>query len=511
MNKNKIILAILVFSLLIASGCKKDYLTTKPTDSIPAEDLSSELLVSLLNGQHNLFNSRMAGILTNHAQWGNKALDLSEDIMASDIIVTSSNFEWFVYHYQMVSTSASTYWMPYNIWTYCYRIINNSNIIIEAVDINEDPAISQEVLDNLKGQALAYRAWAYHKLIISFSHNIKFIEANPQFNRGVPLYVKSISDEATHIGRGTATEIYDQINDDISLAIELLESSGNAVGEGKANITANVAHGLASRFALVQEEWQDAIEHAAAARSGYPLMGEDELKSGLGSRNIGEFMWCSTQTTDEYNQKGILCFISWMDHECPGYSNAGAFRMITSDLYSKIDDTDIRKNWWLANPGSGLPTRIQNKFKVVDQSGFDFDNVYMRAAEMYLNEAEAQFQNGNEAAAKDLLTELVITRNPNYDISTLSGDNLLNEIYIQRRIELWAEGFGFQDVRRRQHDLEKLTTSGNHNRALANGADRYDIASDRLFIPANDPKLLFKIPQNEIDNNNAMTGADQNP
>ncbi len=511
MNKNKIILAILVTALLIASGCKKEYLTTKPTDRIPAEDLSSELLSSLLTGQHGLFNSRMANILTNHAQWGNKALDLSEDIMGPDIVVTSSNFEWFVYHYQMVSTSAANYWMPYNIWTYCYRIINGSNMIIEAVDINEDPAITQEQLDNLKGQALAYRAWAYHKLIVCFSHNIKYIEANPQFNRGVPLYLLSISDEATHVGRGTATEIYDQINKDINLSVELLERSGNALGDGKSNVTANVAHGLASRFALVQENWQDAIDHAVAARSGYPLMGEDELKSGLGSRNIGEFLWCSTQTTDEYNQKGILCYISWMDQNCPGYANAGAFRMITSDLYSKIDDDDIRKTWWLANSGGTLPTRIQNKFLVEDPTGFDYDNVYMRSAEMYLNEAEAQFQNGNEGAARDVLSELVQTRFANYDISSLSGNNLLNEIYIQRRIELWGEGFAFQDVLRRHQDLEKLTTSGNHNRALANGASRYSIASDRVFIPANDPKLLFKIPQNEIDNNDAMTGADQNP
>lgn len=72
---------------------------------------------------------------------------------------------------------------------------------------------------------------------------------------------------------------------------------------------------------------------------------------------------------------------------------------------------------------------------------------WMRCSEMVLTEAEAEFMMGHEGLAKAALTELNQNRIPGYVCKT-SGNELLEEIRLTRRIELWGEGFNFSDLKR---------------------------------------------------------------
>ncbi len=91
---------------------------------------------------------------------------------------------------------------------------------------------------------------------------------------------------------------------------------------------------------------------------------------------------------------------------------------------------------------------------------------YMRASEMCLIEAEAAYHNGDEAVAKACLTEINSKRIDGYTCST-SGEALLNEIRLSRRLELWGEGHGFTDFKRWNLPMERRAwvegdpTSGN--------------------------------------------------
>ena len=124
------------------------------------------------------------------------------------------------------------------------------------------------------------------------------------------------------------------------------------------------------------------------------------------------------------------------------------------------------------------------------------DVPYMRAAEMYLIEAEA-LSYTNETAAKQVLLTLAQNRDPNYTLSTNIGAALKNEIYIQRRIELWGEGFRFYDLKRLNQPLDR--TGANHDPALVG----------QLFeVPAGDNRWQWQIPQDEINSNPLV---EQNP
>lgn len=92
------------------------------------------------------------------------------------------------------------------------------------------------------------------------------------------------------------------------------------------------------------------------------------------------------------------------------------------------------------------PFGVQNKFWSERPYG-NMAMPWMRASEMALTEAEAYYMLGQEGQAKAALNEVQSKRIPGYS-STASGEALLNEIKVSRRIELWGEGFAFLDLKR---------------------------------------------------------------
>ena len=87
---------------------------------------------------------------------------------------------------------------------------------------------------------------------------------------------------------------------------------------------------------------------------------------------------------------------------------------------------------------------------------------YMRGAEMLLIEAEAACHNGDNATAVNCLKELMAKRDPNYTIPATSGTALLDEVKLQRRLELWGEGFNWFDYKRWDEVIEFKTFDKNN-------------------------------------------------
>ena len=95
---------------------------------------------------------------------------------------------------------------------------------------------------------------------------------------------------------------------------------------------------------------------------------------------------------------------------------------------------------------------------------------------MYLNEAEALARLGRNSEAQQALFDLIITRDPAYTKSSNTGDALVEEILLQRRIELWGEGFRYFDLKRMNLPLDRSkpailpdgsTQATNHNASWA--------------------------------------------
>lgn len=484
MKLNYKIIAALALLIVVGIGCKKSYLDTAPTDSVSDENVFETTTAAYvaINGIHSLM---ITDKLYNnqHDNFGIKAYDLNEDMMGNDMVGTGDSYDWFDIAYKYLWTESATYRGPYQKWIFFYRIVNNANLILDQIDNAQGP---DDEKNDIKGQALAYRAFAYLRLTDDFQQTYFGNENKP----GVPLYTEG-STVTSGAGRGTLQQNFDQMRTDIEDAVELLKTA--KIHSQKSHISVATARGIAARIYLATHEWGKAKEHAMLAYQEYPLMGTADYTSGFNSASNSEWMWASSYNDEQYKSLGILCFISFVDQDAPGYANAGATRSITKDLYSKIPSSDIRKQVFLGS-------LLQNKFRTIDPSANLADNLYMRSSEMYLIHAEAAAELGSVGEAQQVLEDLVQMRDPGYSAPS-SQQALLDEIYLQRRIELWGEGFGRSDLMRLKKPLDRPAGLGNHKISVAKV----------LSLPAGDPRFVFPIPQREIDANPNMTGADQNP
>jgi len=127
----------------------------------------------------------------------------------------------------------------------------------------------------------------------------------------------------------------------------------------------------------------------------------------------------------------------------------------------------------------------------------------LRVAEMYLVEAEALArQAGKEDLAKDVLFLLAKNRDPQYVRSANTGAALIEEILVQRRVELWGEGRNFTDLKRLNLPLMRQVSG--------TAGQGFHVESFATVInqPAGGNIWTWMIPRDEID---ANPNLQQNP
>ena len=495
--------AILALAVL-GAGCNKEYLETNPTDAVSGETVfeTTEGAYVALDGTYRANYTSYSG---GHGEFGQKSYDLLSDLMGLDMVVHKQGYSWFNSEYQFAAIQTSTptsrsHWT----WYHYYRLINNANRIISLIDGTTGP---QEDKDNIKGQALAIRAHSYFYLINFFQHTYKGNESKP----GVPLYTAPTSEG---VGRGTVQQVYDQIVADLGEAQGLLNGKAR---KHPSHIDARTVHAIHALVALQMEDYATAKTEAAAAREGISPATPTQFTGGTMFNTVGgpEYIW-GAQVINE--QATIYAsFYSHIDASSGGYATLGTNKKITKQLYDLIPDGDVRKETFtkLADATSTFPVLNQTKLRLKTPGDWGADYLFFRAGEQYLIEAEASARTGDESNAILVLEALVQARNPDYSASGLSGQALIDEILVQRRIELWGEGRSLLDIKRLKTGLNRPTGDGNHNgwdlMSEENPATNFNIPQSALVKADQDPTFLLRIPQDEINANAALTDADQNP
>lgn len=491
---------ILIYTLsllVLITGCKKDYLETSPSNAVSEEELYSKLstIYAVLDGVAKEQFAFATGASTGHDNYGQKSFDLQNDLMGNDMVVHSQGYGWYNATYNLVEWGRpQTGRQSDNAWYYYYDIIGAANRILAIID--GVPNATQEEKDGVKGQVLGLRAYGYYYLVNYFQQTYKGNEAKP----GTPLHIESPIDTK---GRTPVGEVFNQLVADLTAAEALLVGKPRT---SKSFIDVSVIQGFRARVALLMEDWATAAASANKARTGYTLMNGVEYTALPAFSSIGnpEWMWGSVIPAAEATI--YASFFSHMDIRTGGYAALGGQKKITKALFDKIDAGDIRKSVF-RTPGTGNtsnPDYNQLKFQVPDiNNRWQADYVYMRAAEMYLIEAEALARQSQDAAARTVLEALIQTRFPGYSAAGFSGSGLVEEILLQRRIELWGEGFALIDIKRLNQGINRPTGPGNH------GAPNFDPGV--YTTGPSDPRFLMRIPQRELEANDKMTPADQNP
>lgn len=456
------------YILLIAAtlglwGCSSDYLNTIPESSTSPETLfaTTKNAKMAINGLAKLMIRQYDGQSYNGE--GTIKLLLGE-YPSNDYFRNLIGWS-LVMNLKGLPNSSDA--RSHYAWYYYYKLIDNANTAI----IEIDRAIgSQQERDFIKAQALTYRAYSYMMLVQIFGN--RWSDSNNGTTEAVVLRIEPGSDG---LPLSTLAKVYTQIYTDLDKAIGLFNSSGlKRTHFYEPDV--NVAQAIYARAAITKEDYANAAKYAKLARKGYPLMTNSEYKSGFNQANR-EWIWGSYNAPDEN-----LYYYSF--HSQIGY-NAGTNTVrsypssISKRLYTQIPETDIRKDMYL-DPGPDfildnnsitlnskkhaniiakyrakypdidqnaiLQPYMQFKVGVAGQPGIGQLN-HFRSAEMYLIEAEALHKLKKDSEAQAILVELNAERNPSYTC-TKTGDDLFAEIKKYRAIELFAEGFGFFDLKR---------------------------------------------------------------
>ena len=476
-----------LLGLLVLASCKKEYLETNPS-----ADVTGEVVFETTQGAQVALDGTYRDLYTfntNHDNFGQKAYEITSDLLGEDIVIHAQGYGWFNSDYQYNSIQTATdNSRSERVWHYYYRTVDNANRIITAID---GATGTQEEKDVIKGQALALRAYSYFYLINFFQQTYKGNETKP----GVPLYTAPTSEGKP---RGTVQDVYTQIVQDLKDAETLLtnKSTGH-----KSHISAATAQGIMARVALQMEDYATAADYAKKARGTILPMSGAAYTQGFNSITNPEWLWGMEVNVEQATI--YASYFSHMDNTANGYAGLGSYKKITKELYDQIPATDVRKAAFKAPGAAGSqPDLTILKFRKPNASSWNGDYLFMRAGEMYLIEAEASARVGNEGNALTVLNALIKTRNPEYNFAG-SGSALLNEILLQRRIELFGEGFRLNDIKRLHTGLIRTVGPGNH------GAPNFDAVV--YTLPDQSPRFLMRIPQSELNTNKTFTPNDQNP
>ncbi len=466
-----IIPLISLAAILLFSSCSEKFLDVQPSVSESADsDFNDPIKVKAF----------MTGIY-DRTQWSSFTLELilHSEVKGEDIFVVSSgNYGRFVSSYQYSEDPYNGY--QYDFWRWGYAIIANCNQLISKLPNASD--LSEEFRNHYLAEARAIRANTYFQLVRLFGqpYSVDSISA------GVPLILAPIAADDTPPGRSSVAEVYQAILADLEFA-ELNFDSGNETTIYR--LTLPAIRGLLARVHLNMENWAEASFYANKAKEGFPLMSEEELNAGFADVNA-EWMWALNMREDDNG--GYLMVPSFYDLRAIGYNS---FRG-DSAFYNYFDSTDGRRrqftydgfNSYYDSNGYGI-------FKFLHRASWDMDQVLMRTSEMYLIEAEAEAELGNYDNARDTLLNAIRNRaGATLADVTVQGTALVDTIMLERRKELFGEGFRFFDITRKSQRLVRSTESH--------------------WVPlnwdANDPRMVLPIPQDEIDANPNISEADQN-
>ena len=480
------------------TSCSESFLDTEYTNH-----LDEEAAAEAAGKNPDVFLNGMWSWMVTYSQTGSGAHDdfgymgslHATDMMSEDIVMASSH--WFNYDHQLDNNQESyrrvrCHWLNY------YTMIAKANEIISLYPNGGETVEAKGLI----GQAQAIRGLSYLHLIQLYQFATAEDGTVNASAPGVPLmYTEADGYTAEEIaafkGRNTVGEVMAQIEKDLTAAVENLEAGYKR--PNKNYIDANVANGILARYYLLANKWQEAADAANKARQGYSMMPATAagLYDGFVTMNNSEWMWGFAHTTE--TQTTYASFFSMISNIAPGYAGIGyAPRLIDARLYSQIPDTDARKKWFNGPEGAEQETDAASlpyaNVKFGHVSDWTENYMYMRAAEMVLIEAEAYAHMDNGAKAAEVLKVLMDARQPGWNKASVTVD----EVHLQRRIELWGEGFAYYDLKRLNKGIDR-TYEGN------NYMPGYDIA-----VPARDTRWYYQIPLTEIQENDLINEQDQN-
>lgn len=481
---------------------KTGFVTEEQATNAPGSyDKFVDAITSSLAGQFNYSPSNGYPF-----DFGYTSFFLSRDVMGQDIALSYSG-DWYGSWYQCTQSLGPNYAICQYPWTVYYSWIKNCNTVIKMAGATPDDSKKSGA-----GIAYAIRAMMYMDMARMYAPKTY---AKDKEALTVPIITESDTIDLTHNPRATNEKMFAFILSDLNKAEELLK---NYQRSDKYTPDESVVYGLKARAYLTMEDWPNAEKYAKLAQEGYSVMNESEYTDRTTGFNTPNDSWMfavhfratdpNITSNDGDSSWGTMMCLEVSPSVGMGYaSNYGHQKTIDRHLYETIPATDFRKKVfvdfniddmssdaekekalsaysdhpdWLISAAQGNDAHhvggFSLKFRLKGGSegqmnqykGYLVSVPLMRVEEMKLIEAEAAGMQ-DEARGIKLLTEFAKTRDPQYVYGShneaygnTSTSKFQNEVWWERRVELWGEGFATFDIKRLNKGIIRSYPNSNH-------------------------------------------------
>ncbi|WP_443946188.1 RagB/SusD family nutrient uptake outer membrane protein [Pedobacter sp. AW1-32] len=461
--------AVAAMAITLQTGCKKDFL-----DKQPFNQVTSDVAFTTAAGAEKLLAGTYGGMYNDYHIWDYM---INGDVTADNAYAGGDNPA----NIQIdLFTTNSTNSNVSRDWSGLYSNIKNANEVLENVPNIQDAALDANGRRNqILGEASAMRAYFYFHLVRLWG--------------GVPLVLKSPTTlEEMQKPRSSVDEVYAQIIKDLEFALANVRTSA----PNKGLITKGIVNALLAKVYASKPtpDWAKVQQYADATISGgYSLLGSfDQLFDG-NHKNNSESIW--EMQYDGYGgptgrgnwMPSVIVGTGWKRFCTPSNDLVAAYdaqgdliRKNSSVTFKNASTEGWSDDYW---PKSSFP--YINKYR-----NDDLTNSYIiRLADIILLKAEAlnELSASGWSASAPLVNQ--IRNRVNLGSTTATSQATMRlAIENERRLELAFEGHRWFDLLRTNRAIAVMNAQTNGSGAPLN----YNVTA---------AKLLFPIPQTELDRN----------
>lgn len=386
-------------------------------------------------------------------------------LSADETVNVSSSSEYNLFNNNTILSTTLT---VSNLWDRMYRVIYQTNAVIEGV--NNSTELSLGLKKQYEGEAKVIRAFCHFYLANLWGDVALILTTDYRINNAA--------------GRTAVADVYEQVITDLTDAQNLLQASYNTGSIERVRIDWGVATALLARAYLYAGDWENAEIQATNCINAGPYTLQSDLDNVF-LKGSDEAIW---QLSNDKNNTGDATAF-----------NKNTNVVLRHDLVISFEPGDKRSINWIGNLTVGGETLYYPyKYKAYSTSPVTEYQMVFRLAEQYLIRAEARIQIPGKIS--DGIADLNILRDraradattevpdPLPALSTtLSKEDALAVVEQERRIELFTEwGHRWFDIKR---------------------TGRVDAILGALKPGWTSTAALYPIPQNQILNST----MEQNP
>ena len=342
------------------------------------------------------------------------------------------------------------------IWNAGYAAINMANIVLNSLDIVTDA----DDKSRLEGEALFVRGIMHFELVRLYGLPWGATPTNNQLGIVIKTTPTKTEEEAfVKIPRNTVAEVYAQVINDLTAAASKLPDD-NGTRADKFTALAYLA-----KVYLQQGNYAAALNAADQVIASNKYKMNASVRAVFDNKNTAESIF-EIQQNEQNNagtsNDGMATFFASL----VGIGRADV--RVSAALRNTYDVNDLRRSEWYY---VGIGARPGNLY-CAKWSSFSQNLPVVRIAEMYLIRAECNIRLASTVGATPA-ADMAQVRYPTRTGLASYVAPTLNDVLLERRLELACEGFKIHEIKRLQLSFSNYTW--------------------------NDNVLVYPIPQAEVD------------